>query len=295
VKSNGNTHFQKIGLVLGPLCFLAFNFFVHLNGLSPAGHAILASTLWIAIWWITEAIPIAMTSLLPIILFPLTGGLDIAETTASYGHKYIFLYIGGFIVAIAIERYNLHKRIALNIIRVIGTNMTSIVLGFMVATAFLSMWISNTATAVMMVPIGMAIVSHLRDNPETPENENLVFGKMMMLAIAYSASIGGIATLIGTPPNLILASVVNELYGIEITFAQWIVIGLPISIVLLGICWYYLTRVAFKIEMRSFPGGAEEINKQLKALGKISYEERAVLLHRRGRASARSLRRPASP
>jgi sodium-dependent dicarboxylate transporter 2/3/5 len=278
VNSNGNTHFQKIGLVLGPLCFLAFNFFVHLNGLSPAGHAILASTLWIAIWWITEAIPIAMTSLLPIILFPLTGGLDIAETTASYGHKYIFLYIGGFILAIAIERYNLHKRIALNIIRVIGTNMTSIVLGFMVATAFLSMWISNTATAVMMVPIGMAIVSHLRDNPETPENENLVFGKMMMLAIAYSASIGGIATLIGTPPNLILASVVNELYGIEITFAQWIVIGLPISIVLLGICWYYLTRVAFKIEMRSFPGGAEEINKQLKALGKISYEERAVLV-----------------
>lgn len=269
---------QKIGLIMGPLSFLLVNFFVQLDGLSPAGHAILASTLWIAIWWITEAIPIAMTSLLPIILFPLTGGLSLSETTASFGHKYIFLYIGGFILAIAIERYNLHKRIALNIIRLIGTNMTSIVLGFMVATAFLSMWISNTATAVMMVPIGMAIISHLRDNPETRENENAIFGKMLMLAIAYSASIGGISTLIGTPPNLVLAGIIEELYQIDITFTQWIIVGLPISIILLFICWWYLTRFAFKLEMKSFPGGSREIKQQIKSLGKITYEERTVLI-----------------
>ena len=148
----------------------------------------------------------------------------------------------------------------------------------MVATAFLSMWISNTATSVMMLPIGMAIVSQLRDNPETKENENRIFGKALMLAIAYSASIGGIATLIGTPPNLVLAGIVQETYGVEITFSKWIMFGLPISILLLFICWKYLTNQAFSFTQTSFPGGKEEIKKQLTALGKITYEEKTVLL-----------------
>jgi sodium-dependent dicarboxylate transporter 2/3/5 len=277
---------QKIGLILGPIVFIAVLGFVHLEGLSKEGHAVLASTLWIAIWWITEAIPIAVTSVLPIVLFPLTGALKIAETTASFGHKYIFLYIGGFIIAIAIERWNLHKRIALTIINLIGTSMKTIVLGFMVATAFLSMWISNTATAVMMIPIGMAIIAQLRDNPDTLENENLIFGKMLMLAIAYSASIGGVATLIGTPPNLVLAGILEELYGVELTFAKWIIIGLPISIVLLFICWKYLTNYAFKLNVMSFPGGKPEIQRQLKLLGKISYEEKLVLMVFAGTAIA---------
>ncbi len=155
--------------------------------------------------------------------------------------------------------------------------MTSIILGFMVATAFLSMWISNTATSVMMLPIGMAIVAQLQDNPKTIENENRIFGKALMLAIAYSASIGGIATLIGTPPNLVLAGVVQETYGIEITFSKWIVYGLPISIVLLFLCWQYLVRFAFTFKQKTFPGGQEEIQKQLTALGKITYEEKLVL------------------
>lgn len=268
---------QKIGLVLGPLSFFTVLGFVQFDGLSEEGHAVLASTLWIAIWWITEAIPIAITSLLPIVLFPITGALNIAETTASFGHKYIFLYIGGFIIAIAIERWNLHKRIALTIINLIGTNMKSIVLGFMVATAFLSMWISNTATSVMMIPIGMAIVAQLRDNPDTVEDENLIFGKMLMLAIAYSASIGGISTLIGTPPNLVLAGILEELYGVELSFSKWIILGLPVAIVLLFICWKYLTDYAFKLNVKSFPGGKPEIQRQLKSLGKISYEEKLVL------------------
>ncbi len=267
---------KNIGLISGPLAFLVVLFLFNPEGLNPRANAILASTIWIAIWWITEAIPIAVTALLPIILFPLTGGLELTETTASFGHKYIFLYIGGFIIAIAIQKWNLHKRIALNIINLIGTNIVNIILGFMIATAFMSMWISNTATSVMMLPIAIAIVAQLSDNPDTVENENLNFGKALMLAIAYSASIGGIATLIGTPPNLVLAGVVEETFGYEITFAKWFQFGFPISLILLFLCWKYLTSFAFKFKQKTFPGGREEISKQLNALGKISYEEKLV-------------------
>ncbi|WP_179352190.1 SLC13 family permease [Winogradskyella vidalii] len=269
---------QYIGLFLGPLLFILIKFFFHPAGLNDSANAILASTAWVAVWWITEAIAIPVTALLPIVLFPLSGGISIAETTASYGHKYIFLFLGGFVLAIAIEKWNLHKRIALNIINFVGTNVTKIILGFMVATALLSMWISNTASAVMILPVGMAIVLQLQDNPHTDKNENLIFGKALMLAIAYSASIGGIATLIGTPPNLVLAGVVESTYNTEITFAQWFLFGFPISVILLIICWIYLTRFAFKFKQKEFPGGKKEIERQLKAMGKTTYEEKVVLV-----------------
>ena len=269
---------QRIGLIAGPLLFLLTITLFKAEGLSAAGTAVLASTLWVACWWILEVVPIAVTALLPIVLFPLTGALSVAETTASFGHRYIFLYIGGFILAITIERWNLHRRIALTVINLIGTNVKSIILGFMVATAFLSMWISNTATAVMMLPIGMAIIKQLKDNPDTIEDENKIFGKALMLAIAYSASIGGLATLIGTPPNLVLASIVQELYGVEITFSQWFMFGLPISILMLVFCWKYLTSFAFTFKQKEFPGGRNEIKNQLNKLGKVSREEKLVLL-----------------
>ena len=269
---------KNIGLVSGPLSFILVILFFYPEGLTLQANAIIASTVWMAIWWITEAIPISVTALLPIILFPLTGGLELSETTASYGHKYVFLYLGGFIIAIAMQKWNLHKRIALNIISFIGTNVIKIILGFMVATAFLSMWISNTATAVMMLPIAMAIVDQLKDNPDTIENENKIFGKALMLGIAYSASIGGISTLIGTPPNLILAGVVEETFGYEITFSTWFKFGFPISLILLFLCWKYLTGIAFKFEQKSFPGGIKEIKKQLQKIGTISYEEKLVAL-----------------
>ena len=273
-----HTSKHRVGLFLGPLLFILIILFYHPNGLSIAANAVLASAIWIAVWWITEAVPIAVTALLPIVLFPLSGGMGLNETTASYGHKYVFLYIGGFILALAIEKWKLHKRIALTIIKIVGTNVTNIILGFMIATAFLSMWISNTATAVMILPVGMAIVTHLKDNPKTIENENLIFGKALMLSIAYSASIGGMATLIGTPPNLVLAGVVKQTYNIEISFSKWFLFGFPISVVLLVICWIYLTRFAFKFKQKEFPGGSQEIKKQLKDLGKISYEEKTVFL-----------------
>lgn len=269
---------KQIGFVLGPLLFLLISFFFNPEGLSPQAKAVLASTAWIAIWWITEAIPIAITALLPIVLFPLTGGLDLNTTTSAFGHKYVFLYMGGFIIAIAIEKWNLHRRIALNIINFIGSDIKKIILGFMVATAFLSMWISNTATSVMMLPIGIAIITQLKDNPNTIENETLLFGKALMLAIAYSSSIGGIATLIGTPPNLVLAGVVLDTYGYEITFLQWFMFGFPISVILLVICWKYLTSYAFNFKQKEFPGGKQEIKRLMKALGKVSYEEKMVAL-----------------
>lgn len=269
---------RLLSLLLGPILFVLTLLFFRAEGLSHQGVAVLASTLWIAVWWISEAVPIAITSLLPIILFPLTGALELSETTASFGHKYIFLYIGGFMLAIAIERWNLHKRIALGVIQVIGTNVNSIILGFMVATAFLSMWISNTATSVMMMPIGMAIVAQLKDSPETLENETLIFGKALMLAIAYSASIGGMSTLIGTPPNLVFAGIIQELYGIEVSFGKWLVVGLPISCLLLVASWFYLTRFAFPFRQKAFPGGQAEVRRQLDALGPIGLEEILVLL-----------------
>ena len=268
---------KKIGFFLGPILFVLTRYTLDSEGLSDQGNAILASTFWIAIWWITEAIPIAATSLMPIILFPLSGGLSLSETTSSFGHRFIFLYIGGFILALAIEKWNLNKRIALNIISLIGANVQKVILGFMLATAFLSMWISNTATAVMMLPIGIAIIKQMKDLKNTPENENLLFGKALMLSIAFSASIGGVATLIGTPPNIIFAGIIQELYNIEISFLKWFMFGLPLSIILLFIAWVYLTNVAFKFKQDKFVEGKKEINRQLKGLGSISYEEKIVL------------------
>lgn len=268
---------KKIGLLLGPALFILTRYALHLDGLSDQGNAVLACTLWVATWWITEAMPIAATSLLPIILFPLSGALPLDDTTSSFGHRYIFLYLGGFILALSIEKWNLHKRIALNIINLIGADVRKIILGFMIATAFLSMWISNTATAVMMLPIGIAIVKQMKDLKSTPEDENLIFGKALMLSIAFSASIGGMATLIGSPPNLVFAGIVQKLYGTEISFLDWFMVGLPISVFLLAISWVYLTRVAFKFQQVEFEEGQIEIKRQLSGLGKMSYEEKIVL------------------
>ena len=285
-KDNNNRSYkpiQLIGLILGPLLFILTLLFFSPEDLSKEGLAVLASTLWIAVWWMTEAIPIPATSLLPIILFPLTGGLEIGATTSSYGSGTIFLFMGGFMVALAMEKWNLHRRIALSIISVIGTNTDRIVLGFMVATGFLSMWISNTATAMMMVPIGLAIIYQvsdaLKDDPTIDTSkENFGFGKALMLSIAYSASIGGIATLIGTPPNAALAGVVKEMYGFELSFATWMLFGVPIAVIFIFLTWIYLVKIAYPLKVKQLPGGQEIITKEKEKLGKPSYEEKAVFI-----------------
>ena len=267
---------KKIGFFLGPITFLLVLLFFNPSDLSQSSNAVLASILWIAIWWISEAAPIAVTSLLPIILFPLTGGMELSNTTASFGHKLIFLIMGGFIISIAIEKWNLHKRIAINLIYVIGTDLKKIILGFMVATAFLSMWISNTATSVMMVPIGIIIVKHLMENNKNTEKNNLTFPKALMLSIAYSASIGGISTLIGTPTNMVMAGVISDTYNYEISFFDWFIFGFPLSLFLLIVSWYFLTRIAFTFPKNSFTEGRDKIYQMKKKLGSISYEQKIV-------------------
>ena len=267
-----------IGLILGPLAFSLILLFFEADGLSFEAKCILASTAWMAIWWVTECVPISVTALLPIVLFPLTGGMDLSTTTAAYGHKLVFLFVGGFMIALAIEKWHLHKRLALNIIRMTGSNKSRVILGFMLATAFLSMWISNTATSIMILPVGLAIISQLKDDPSTKENENQIFGKSLMIAIAYSASIGGMATLIGTPPNMVLAGVVEESYGIKLNMFDWMKFGVPLSSFLLIICWLYLTKIAFKFKNEEFSAGRDEIQRQIKKLGKFSNEEIKVLV-----------------
>ena len=268
--------FKRIGLYLGPTVFFLILLFFNPADLNAASKGVLASILWIAIWWITEALPISVTAMLPMILFPLTGGMELADTTASFGHKLVFLTMGGFMIAIAIEKWNLHKRIALNIIYLIGTDIRKIILGFMLSTAFLSMWISNTATSVMMLPIGIVIIKQLKDNSEGSVDKSNTFAKALMLSIAYSASIGGISTLIGTPTNMVMAGAISQIYGYEISFIDWFIFGFPLSMLLLFISWFYLTRIAFSLKEISFTRGREEISQLRRGLGSFTYEQKVV-------------------
>ena len=266
---------RRFNIILGPSLFFIFYFLIHpFDGMNSQSHAIFCSVLWIATWWITEAIPIPVTSLLPLVLFPLTGGLDLKLTASSYGDKIIYFYMAGFFLAIAMEKWNLHKRIALNIINVVGYNKKSMVLGFMIATAFLSMWLSNTSTSIMMLPIGIAIVSQVSFKKNIL-NSN--FGKVLMLGIAYSASIGGFATIYGTPPNLILLSNIEEYFNLSIDFFSWFIMAFPLSCILLFICWYYLVNFSFDLSSLSNVS-KKTISSKIKELGKIKYEEKAVLL-----------------
>ena len=269
---------SKLGLILGPLSFVVILFFAQPDDLSPEGVAMMAATSWVAIWWISEAVPIAATSLLPLVLFPLLGIMGIKDTSVAYADPMVLLYMGGFMIAMTIEKWNLHKRIALNIISVIGTDLKKIILGFMVATAFLSMWISNTATALMMLPIGMAVVGQLGGNLRGTSITELQIGQALMLGIAYSASIGGVATIIGTPTNIVLVGVIKEIYNIEIGFAQWMSVGVPIAVGLLMICWLYLVKVAYPFPAIALPGGKEEITRQIQLLGSMSQEEKRVMV-----------------
>ncbi|MEX0966371.1 MAG: DASS family sodium-coupled anion symporter [Bacteroidia bacterium] len=218
--------------------------------------------------------------MLPIILFPLTGAADIASTTSAYGDSVIFLFMGGFLLALAMERWNLHRRIAINIISRTGTRSKMLILGFMVATAFLSMWISNTATAMMMLPIGLAIILQESRSLEIQNGgaaRKSVLAKPLMLAIAYAASIGGLATLIGTPPNIVMAAIVEDTLGNTVFFSDWLLFALPLSLILLGVCWVYLVWF-FNVGDHQLVQGNEDLKRQLHELGKITVEEKRVLI-----------------
>jgi len=275
---------QKIGLVIGPVLFAAIMLAPTPEGLSPGGQAVGATTAWVAVWWIGESIPIPATSLLPIVLFPLTGALDVDAATAPYANDLIFLFMGGFFIAMAMQRWDLHRRIALRTIRAVGIGPRRLILGFMIATAFLSMWVSNTATAMMMTPIGLAVVLQTTDlidrtDADIPTAQGeFNFGTALMLCIGYSASVGGVGTIIGTPPNLVLVGAINETFGQSISFAQWMLYGVPIATLGVVIVWVYVTRFILPPEMDTLPGGMEVIDDEIEALGPMTREEKLVLV-----------------
>ena len=246
-------------------------------------RAVAAVTILMGVWWMTEAIPLAATALLPLVIFPLAGVGAIKEVGAPYASATIFLFMGGFLIALSLQRWNLHRRLALYVVKLIGTSPKRLILGFMLATGFLSMWVSNTATAVMMLPIGMSVLTLVNEatgKSSTTSVTDIVqskFGTALMLGIAYAASLGSLGTLIGTSPNTFLAGYMAETQGVSISFVGWMVVGVPIAAVFLVITWFLLVKVLFKPEISEIPGGNELIRKELDRLGPISSGELRVL------------------
>mgnify|MGYP001940321258 FL=1 len=298
---------RLIGLLAGPaLGLLVFLLMPADIGVWPrltAGTAIL-----MAIWWMTEAIPIPATALVPLIVFPLfvpagesDGGVEVNDVGASYGNNIIFLFMGGFVLALAMQRWNLHRRFALAVLRVMGAKTSHLVAGFMIATGFLSMWVSNTATAVMMLPIGVSVLVLVQryspevgtdaadeaaralaegkeiDDEQKRQLAQSNVGTALMLGIAYAASIGSLGTLIGTPPNALLAGHMNETHGMDIGFFDWMLVGVPLSIILMAACWFLLTKVLFRPEITEIPGGRELLREESDKLGPMSTAEKRVL------------------
>ena len=253
-------------------------------GLDAAAWRVAAAGVLMAIWWVTEAIPIPATALLPLALFPILGVANIRDAAAPFANPIIYLFLGGFLIARAMQDTSLPRRIALSSIRLLGARPRSIIAGVMASCAFLSMWVSNTATALMMLPIGMSLVAlmpgespgQLPDGESEDAAERRRFGTALMLGIAYACSIGGMGTLIGTPPNAFLAGFMLESYGVTIGFAQWMLVGVPVVLVGLPLCYLVLTRIAFPIRSRELPGGRELVDRELRALGRTSKAETRV-------------------
>lgn len=268
------TKVQNVGLILGPVLF----FLVLMMDLDPAKPVVTRMAAVVALmatWWVTDAVPMAATALIPMVLYPLLGILKGKTLAPVYINSTIFLFLGGFMIAVAMENWNLHKRIALQIIRLLGGGPSMIILGFMIAAGFLSMWISNTATAIMMLPIGMAIISQMEG--DFGRDEVHMFTVALMLGIAYACSTGGLATLVGTPPNLALQRIFELTFpkAKPISFGQWFIMGLPLALIMGGIIWVLLTKVFFR-----FPSNLRVdraiVEQEYRDLGRISYEEKVV-------------------
>ena len=268
---------KKLGLFLGPILF-----FILINlpfeMVSEKGDAVIAVAVWMVIWWITEAVSISVTALLPLLLFPILNIMEIDAVGANYGSPIIFLFFGGFVLALALEKVNLHKRIALNIIKITGTTPNKVVLGFMIATAALSMWISNTATAVVMLPIAMSVIGLLVNDEDGFTKGDKNFALSVMLGIAFAANAGGIATVIGTPPNSILIGLLENEYNMEISFVKWMIIGVPFSTILIGIIYLVLVKWMYPCYNLKFTASKDVIKNELEKLGPMSGKEKQVLV-----------------
>jgi len=278
---------QRIGLWLGPLAFVLILALTEPDMGNPMVGRMMAITAWMAIWWISEAIPIPATSLMPLVLFPALGIMPMRPTAGLEGvvQQYLrwvsFLLLGGFLIAIALQKWNLHKRFALQVLRLMGNRPATIVLGFMIAAAFLSMWLSNTATTMMLLPIALSILFFCEESHDFEEDAaSRNFSLALLLGLAYAASIGGMATLIGTPPNAILVAQFEQLFpqAPSISFASWTLMALPFSLVFLACAWVLLTRILFRLPHTQTISSTGLIQQQLRELGPMHPEEKRVLV-----------------
>ncbi len=231
---------------------------------------------WMVIWWITEAVPLPVTALLPLIFLPLANISPIAEAASAYANPVIFLFMGGFMLALALQKHRLHERIALNILRFTGTSGNGIILGFTIATAVLSMWVSNTATAVMMLPIAISVTDLLLSDAKLSSDERK-FALGLMLSIAYAANIGGFMTIIGTPPNVVMAGYLGTLVNYEMTFSRWLLVGIPCGITMLAIVYLLTTRILIRNNLKSVEGSKQLVDEKLKELGPVGHDEKLVI------------------
>lgn len=274
---NGQSRYKLAGLVIGVGILIAMTISPKPVGVSNQAWAVAAVGLLMAIWWMTEAAPLATTALLPLVLFPILDISNLKTTATSYAHPLIFLFLGGFMLARAMERWNLHRRIALHILRLGGHKPSSVIFSFMLATAFLSMWVSNTATAMMMLPIGQSVATTIARQSQPPNNGGLTtFSAALMLGIAYAATIGGMGTLIGTPPNALFAGFMHETYGMEIGFFQWMLVGIPVVVILLPVTWFVLTRVAFRFSLTDLGAQGDAMAAEITSLDPMSRGEALV-------------------
>ncbi len=278
--SEATNHVKLYGLFAGPLCFAAMLFIPNPLPIEIQAWKVIAAATWMIIWWITEAVPIFATALIPMTLMPLLGIFSIKESTAPYANPIIFLFMGGFLIALAMEKWNLHKRIALTLITMTGTQANGIILGFMLATFFLSMWISNTATTVMMLPIAMSVISLLITELGLDKEDKKFrrFALSLLLGIAYSANIGGAATIIGTPPNVVMVGYLKEFYDFDLNFSHWLLIGLPICGTLLALTYFMLVKWFYPNNLGHLKGSERIIKRELTNLGPISKPEKRVLV-----------------
>ncbi|WP_438985640.1 SLC13 family permease [Aequoribacter sp.] len=270
--------YQNIGLIAGPLVFAVMMLLGIDQAMMPEmAWRVAAVGLWMGIWWATEAIPVPATAFLPLVCFDLLGIAPIAKAAQSYAHPIIYLFLGAFILALAVERWNLHKRIALMILSQTGTDGARLILGFMVVAAVLSMWMTNTSTTMMLMPIAVSVAAVVTENMErASERDKRNFQIALLLGLAYAATIGGLATLVGTPPNILLAGFLVDTYGIEISFLNWMLVGVPVSIVLLPLAWLILTRWAFAFDIPESEGARAHLQRLRAELGPMSSAEKRV-------------------
>jgi len=269
--------YKKVGFLLGPILFLIILFFPK-EIINPIADHVIAVAAWMICWWVTEAVSISVTALIPLTIFPLVDIVPIAEVAKSYAHPIVFLFFGGFIIALALEKVNLHRRIALSILKLTGTNADGVVLGFMLATALMSMWISNTASTVVMLPIALSVIKLLINDEDGFTKNDQNFALSIMLGIAFSANIGGMATIVGTPPNMVMVGVMKDQYDIDIGFFNWMMLGVPFAIVMLSIAYFFIVKVFYPNNLGQLKASGNIIDAELKKLGKVSRAEKVVLV-----------------